>query len=74
MKCALEDIAYTLDFLGLCDIVIHVLTKKLIMSLNIAWVNNFKFFCNTLILFLPSLFLVIVGSVGKTTRGVSAMR
>ncbi len=34
MKYSQEDIAYTLDFLGLCNIVIHVFNKKINCALK----------------------------------------
>jgi hypothetical protein len=36
MKYPLEGLTYTLDFLGLCNTFIRVLTKKLIVALNIV--------------------------------------
>jgi hypothetical protein len=69
----LEGIAYTPNFLGLCTTLIQMLTKTN-HDLKYCLSKQFQIPYTTLILFLLSKILVVVGSVGKTTREVGVTR
>ncbi len=62
----LESIAYTSNFV--CNILIQLLTKKLIVILNIAWANNFKFLVISSFCFFHCSFRQLQGQLGKQLR------